>query len=379
MRISFLHLVLPLLLGGLFACTGKGEKSFTDEGEPADTLTLHARYLTIADNGNYVGVSIADPWKEGRTLASYALVHVDSAIPEDLPENMRIVRVPVAKSAVFSSIYTSAMTELGALDALVAVADGMYFPPSDTVAALIREGAVVDAGQSVSPSVERLAASGATVVLRSPMEGSESGKLPASVVPVEMVDYMEVSPIGRAEWLLLFGELFGKRNEARKTFTQVVEDYGDLALKAQLASSPKPKVLTETEQSGVWYVPAGKSYQARMLSDGGADYPWKDTDGTGSLALSLEAVGQKAIDADMWLVRSYGYETTPETLIAVNPRYSAFNALKAGNIYSCNTAERLLFNDIAFHPERILADYIYIFHPEEMPGYQPRYFVRTGK
>ncbi len=376
-----LYIALPLLAGGLLACNKRSEADRTDftDIELADTLTLHSRYLTVADNGSYVDVTIADPWKEGGIIAKYALVNVDSAIPEGLPPTTHVVRVPVERSAVFSSVYTSALDELGAIDALSAVADAAYFFPEDTVTKLLKEGRLVDVGQSMNPSVERLAASGAQIVLRSPMEGTAGGKLPDKMVPVECVDYMERSPIGRAEWILLLGELYGRRDEARKIFTQVVEDYSDLSLKARLADSPKPKVLTETEYSGVWYVPSGDSYQARMLADAGADYPWAGTEGSGSLSLSLEAVADKALDADVWLVKSYGYETTPSTLKSLNPRYASFKALKEGNIYSCDTSVRNIFNDVAFHPEKILADYIAIFHPEEMPGYELRYFVRTGK
>lgn len=190
---------------------------------------------------------------------------------------------------------------------------------------------------------------------------------------------MEPSPIGRAEWILLLGELFGRRDEARKVFDNVINDYNGLVLKAKLAQTERPKVLVETEQSGVWYLPAGKSYQARMLADAGAYYPWEDTDGQGSLALSLESVAAKAIDADVWLIRTYGYETGPSTLIGLNPRYSSFKAVKEGGIYSCDSAIRPIFNDIAFHPERVLADYVAIFHPEVLPEHELRYFRRIEK
>ena len=85
----------------------------------------------------------------------------------------------------------------------------------------------------------------------------------------------------------------------------------------------------------------------------------------------------KALDADLWLVRSYGYETTTSTLKALNPRYTAFEAWKRGNIYSCDTEKRNIFNDVAFHPDKVLAEYIAIFHPELMPGYELQYFKHT--
>ena len=350
-----------------------------DQGElAADTLTHHARYLTIAQRPDgAVLVDIADPWSAG--YYSYALVHRDSVLPADLPSKATVIRTPVERAAVYAQVYTSAMDELGAIDALAAIADSQFFTDNDTVASLLNQGRITDLGTSQSPSAELLAASGSQVVLRSPYEGMTTAPPPPGLVPVECLDYMESSPIGRAEWMLLFGELFGKREQAKAVFEDVIDKYSSLAFKVGSSSTPKPKLLVETETSGVWYVPAGESYAARLYADAGAAYPWADSKGQGSLALSLEEVASKALDADLWLVRSFGYETTPASLKALNPRYASFKALKEGNVYSCDTSVRLIFNNVAFHPERLLADYVAIFHPDVLPDYQPRYFIKQSK
>lgn len=370
------RLLWTALCGAVLLSCGGGGDSAAD-APLADTLTHHARLLTMAERPDgAVLVDIANPWKKGACLGSYLLVHRDSVVPADVPAGVPVVRVPVDRAAVYASVHTGAMRELGALDALVAVADAAFFPPGDTVAVMLKNGRLVDAGNSADPSAELLAASGAEVVLRSPMQGAAAPPLPPGIVAVECADYMEDTPVGRAEWILLIGELFGRRDEARAVFDSVIDAYSSLKLRVMSSAVPNPKILVETETSGVWYVAAGDSYAARMYADAGADYPWADTEGTGSLALSLEEVAARAIDADVWLVRSYGYETTPRTLTALNPRYAAFKALKEGNIYSCDTQARNIFVEASFHPEFILADYIAIFHPDVMPDYKPKYFQR---
>lgn len=363
----------------LSACSGGGSATTGSDVAMADTLTHHAQYLVLADQGHgVVRADIANPWSEGKTLARYALVQRDSLLPENLDSDIKVVRVPVEKAAVFSSVYTSALNELGALDCVKAVADGAYFPPADTVRTLMAQGLITDAGAAAAPSVELLAQAGVEAVLLSVFNGA-TVTLPPTAVEVKCVDYMETTPIGRAEWLLLLGELTDKRREAQKIFSDVIDNYSSTAFKAAGAQSPKPKILAETEVSGVWYVAGGNSYMARIFADAGAEWPWADTDDSGSLALSIEDVAAKAMDADLWLVRGYGFDTTPESLAAINSRYKAFKAWKEGNIYSCNSAERPIFDDAAFHPDRILAEYTAIFHPEVMPGYELRYFKRTGK
>ncbi len=371
--------IIWAMLSGVALCACNRGASFTYEDvETADTITHHARYLTIADcGGGTVRVDIADPWNEGKYLARYALVARDSVIPSDLDSEVKIIRTPVERAAVFSSVYTEAFNELGALSSIAAIADSPYFAKEDTITKLIHGGKIADLGSAAAPSVELMAANGIDVVLRSPQQGMPGAKLPGHIVAVECADYMETSPIGRAEWILLLGELTGNREAAANVFENVIDNYSSLVFEVSGATSPRPKLLAETEYSGVWYVPQGGSYMARMYADAGADWPRSDTEGSGSLSLSLEEVAKKALDADVWLVRSYGYETTPATLKALNPRYANFEAVKNGNIYSCNTEERNIFNVCAFHPDEVLAEYIAIFHPEVLPDYKLKYFKHT--
>ena len=375
--------ILGLVVAGA-ACSRQGSKAedrwpdgIENAADAPDTLTHHASLLTIVDRGSYVSVELADPWKKGATLGRYALVHKDSAIPEGIPAGVTTIRVPVERAAVFSTVHANTLPELGALPSLVAVADGSFFAPADTVSSLIASGKVSDVGSSMSPSIEKLVASRAEIALLSPMEGTASpisDRLP--VKPVYMADYMERSPIGRAEWILLLGELFGQRDRASGIFTGVIDSYSDLVFKKGSSAVKAPKVITELESSGVWYVPAGESYMARMLSDAGADYPWASTKGAGSLSLDMAQVLDRASDADVWLMRLYGHDASRASVLAANPLNEKFKAFRTGEVYSCNTADRPIFNDIAFHPEKVLADYVAIFHPDVMPGYELRYYKK---
>lgn len=363
-----------IILLGLCSC---GQKHMAESyASIADTLTHHSTLLTIADHGNgVVRVDISSPGNSDAFLGRYALVDKNLTMPDSFPADVKIIPVPVERAAVFSAVHTAAIEELGASEAIAAVADGRYFAEGEKIKDAIDRGNIVDVGNSDSPSAELLLASRSQVVLRSPGDGTTT-LLPSAMVPVEMADYFETSPIGRAEWILLLGELFGKRDVARSIFTDVIDRYNDLTLNVYLSARNHPKVLTETEQSGIWYVPAGQSYMARMLADAGAAYPWLDTTGTGSLPLSFEAVFEKAHDADFWLVRTYGKQVNSENITSLNKRYGDIKAVKDGNVYGCDTALKTFYNDIAFHPELILADFVAILHPEILPEYKLKYFSK---
>lgn len=112
-----------------------------------------------------------------------------------------------------------------------------------------------------------------------------------------------------------------------------------------------------------------------MISDAGATYPWADTNGTGSIEMQPAAVLDKAENAAFWLIRSYG-ALDKGKLASDAPISSNFEAFKNGNVFVCNTAISPLFDEFPFHPEKLLRDYIIIFHPELMQHEAPHYFNR---
>ena len=167
----------------LWSCNAGG--SADTDTPTADTLTFHARFLTMAErpDGSVI-VDVGSPWKGESKLGCYLLVHRDSAMPSDVPAGVRVIRTPVERAAVYSAVHTGAMRELGAVDALCAVADAAYFPPEDTVSVLLRSGKLTDVGNSADPSAELLVASDAKVVLRSPMQGMSSAPVPPGIVAI---------------------------------------------------------------------------------------------------------------------------------------------------------------------------------------------------
>ena len=358
------------------ACGRGGSGSKETIPATADTITSCAGLLDIVRHEGYTEATISDPWRPGHALARLALVPRNSAAP-DVPDGYTaVVRVPLERSVVFSSVHTAPVFELGCGSAINAVADGRWFPPADTVARLLAEGRMQDIGSSSAPSVERILALGADAVLLSPMQDSDNAAMQrAGITAIPMADYMERTPLARAEWIKLLGELYGAPAEADSIYKAVAAAYDSIRTAASEAGQ-RPKVLTETLTSGVWYVPGGTSYMASMLTDAGADYPWSDTDADGSLALDASAVLDRASDADIWLLRCFGGVPTYEDLARDNPAARHISAFGKRNIYVCDTSAKNIFNDIAFHPERILRDFAIIFHPGIAEGETTAYFEK---
>ena len=127
----------------------------------------------------------------------------------------------------------------------------------------------------------------------------------------------------------------------------------------------------------VWYLPNGSSPEAQLLKDANVNYLWKDTSGNGSLALSFEAVFEKAKDADLWL--SPSYYSSLEQLESANTLYTNFKAFKNKAIYSfTNTTGKtggVLYYELGTaRPDLILKDLIKVSHPKLLEDYTPFFF-----
>ena len=258
--------------------------------------------------------------------------------------------------------------ELGALDAVRGVVDSQYFNDS-TLAAGIKAGTIADCGNSMNPTVEKVIDMQPDAILLSPYQDASYGQIAKLDIPlIECADYLEYDPIGRAEWVKFYGELVGKRAEADSLFDAVVTAYNDVKKKAAGAQT-RPTVVTEMVISGVWNVPGGQSYMARILNDAGGKYLWADDQNTGSLALDFNQVLAVAQDADYWFIKWTNINSLSD-LQGANDLNKEMAAFKNKRVYVCDTDKTRFFDRIPFHPELLLREFAAIMHPELFTDYK---------
>lgn len=351
----------------MFACA-----SDKKERQPTSSIISEATGITIDMNDNYTVVNIKNPWKEGSTLQSYILIPKSREIPQNLPKGT-IIRTPLSNILVYSSVHAGIIKELGHLNSIKGVCDAEYFNMAEIQEGLALEK-ITNAGMSMSPSIEKIIELSPEAIILSPFQNAGYGTLTNLGIPIiECADYMESTPLGRAEWIKFFGLLFGEYQSADSIFLDTKEKY--TKLKAMVPpTAKKPKVIQETLNSGIWYVPGGNSYMAHLFNDAGANYPWKDDTSTGTISLDFTQVFDKAHDADIWLLRSYGNDVTYKSLLDIHELNGQFAAYKNHNIYACNSAKTTLYEDFPFHPDILLREFICIFHPGTIKNYNLRYF-----
>ncbi len=335
-----------------------------------DSVITSAKLLLMQRTADYTLVTVADPWKGG-VLHRYVLVPDGASLPADLPDGT-LVRTPIKNALVYSSVHTSLMRELGALDALRGVVDKQYFNDSD-IAAGVADGRIADCGNSMNPTVERVIDMQPDAILLSPYQDASYGQIAKLDIPIiECADYLEYDPLGRAEWVKFYGELLGKRDEADSLYQAVVSAYQNMKDKAAAAQS-HPTVVTEMVINGIWNVPGGQSYMARILHDAGGRYPWAGDPNTGSLALDFNQVLAVAQDVDYWFIKWTNINSLKDLQGAydLNKEMAAF---QNKHVYVCDTDKSRFFDRIPFHPEVLLREFAAILHPELFPDYQPQMY-----
>lgn len=358
---------LTLVTITLFNLHGCRNRNSHDSAEIlGDTLTSCARLLTLIDCGNYTVAEVKNPWDTTGLLNRYILIDKDNPDGLTFPDGM-IIKVPLKNSIVYSDVHGSAIGEIGATDAISGVADATYFKTPEIVDGL-KSGKITDIGQATAPTLEKIISINPDAILASPYQNAGHGLIGQTGIPViECADYMETTPLGRAEWIKLLGLLYGNRDHADKIFNDTKARYDSLRFIA-LAISTLPTVVTEQLTDGIWYVPGGKSYMARILGDAAVRYPWSDDDSSGSLQLDFSTVFDHAHNADFWLIRTWGHDLTLDELKSNYALNASMDAFKKGHVYAANTAEVPLFEDLPFHPDRLLHEYLAIFHPYMLKG-----------
>ena len=370
MRTIIIYICGLLLLA---SCNGQQTTSGVQCG---DTLQLkYASLLSIVDFDGYSVVEIQNPWKTGKTLHRYVLVENTSAqIPEK--EQGSVIHTPLTQAAVFTTVHCSLLMNLDCQDKIAAVADLQYIK-IPWIHEQVSAGRIADCGNGLNPVVEKIMDVKPDAILLSPFENSGGyGKTEDLGIPiVECAEYMEDSPLGRAEWMKFYGRLFGKREKADSLFVVVDSNYHALCRQAQELGEGR-RVLVDKMVGNVWYVPGGKSTIGQMVRDAGGRSPWADDDHSGSLALSFETVLSKSGNADVWLMNTSSSQPfTYESLAAEHHGYTQFKAFREQNIYFINTLQVPYFEEVSFRPDLLLRDYITMLHPN--PQHPPlRYFQK---
>lgn len=380
-------LVLLISFSFLWSCQDKNQTDtvVSDTSEidiaPIHSITLnYATGFSVANYEDYKILTINNPWPNAETNYKYLLVSKSQAAQNTFNSSNYdgIITVPIEKMVVTSTTHIPALELLEVENTLIGF-PGMNYISSEKTRQRIALGAVRELGKTEGLNTEVLLELYPDVVIGFGIDGNNKSFETIRKTGIPVIyngDWVETSPLAKAEWIKFFGALYNKSEQAETIFKAIETDYLEVKKLAQ-NSSKNIRVLSGAMHKDIWYLPSGKSPEAQLLSDANLDYIWKNSDSKGSLALNFEVVFDTAKDADIWI--SPSYYGSFETLEKANVLYTKFDAFKNKKIYSfVNTVGEtggVTYYELGTaRPDLVLKDLVKIAHPELLENYDLQFF-----
>jgi len=345
---------------------------------PEKATLTHSDGFTLEYFKHYKVITVRTP-APGAEPLQFVLVQCGAPTPPGFAET-QISQVPVKSIVVMSSTFVTTLDELNLLDRLVGLDEATYISNAKVLQmadagqlTMIGVGAGVNVEQALDLQPELIMAVSAGNV-----EFDAHPKLQEAGLKVVLnAEWMETSPLGRAEWSKFIAAFFNREAAAETLFAERVVQYEELAALASTVQD-RPTVFVNVVARGTWSVPGGHTYIARFLADAGADYLWAGETTNERLQLSFEEVYDTARDAQFWV--NTGRVATVEELLAGDERYADFVAFQTGNLWNNNArlgpnGGNEYWEVGVVHPEVVLADLITIFHPELLPDHELVYYL----
>lgn len=346
---------------------------------PNKTSLSYSEGLTVEYFNHYKVVSVLNPWRGADETFQYVLVQCGTPAPDEYDAS-QIIEVPIQRFVSLSTTILPGLDEMNLLDRLVAVEEFDYVS-TVAVRQLIDDGTLAEVSDGGILNVELVLEQEPDLVMTfaygSPEWDAHPKLLEAGLLTAITADYMETSPLGRAEWMKFTALFFNAEAQAEAAFRQKVERYEELTALASNVTD-KPTVLTGIHRSDSWRVSGGRSYFARFLLDAGAKYLWADDDSTGSIPLDFESVFDHAAQADFWVPNTGRWQTLAG-VVAEDERYAELAAFQNGTIINNNAKVNEFGGNDYFeagiaNPDLVLEDLISVFHPDLLPEHELVFF-----
>jgi len=344
---------------------------------PEKATLTHSDGFTIEYFKHYKVITVHTPTPGAEPL-QYVLVQCGAPTPPGFAA-AQISQVPVKSIVVMSSTFVTTLDDLDLLDRLVGLDEATYISNAK-ILQMVDAGQLTMIGVGAGVNVEQaidLQPDLIMTVSAGNVEFDSHPKLQEAGLKVVLnAEWMETSPLGRAEWSKFIAAFFNREAAAETLFAERALEYEKLAALTSTVQA-KPTVFVNIVARGTWSVPGGHTYIARFLADAGADYLWAGEMTNERLQLSFEEVYDTARDAQFWI--NTGRVATVEELLAGDARYTDFVAFQTGNLWNNNArlgpnGGNEYWEVGVVHPEAVLADLITIFHPELLPDHELVYY-----
>jgi iron complex transport system substrate-binding protein len=346
--------------------------------QPKSTIKYAKGFDIVIENGTKKLV-IKSAYKGSNEVFEY---NIAKRTPNSIVDYKDVtIEIPVQKIVVTSTTHIPMVELLNEESTIIGFPYAKYVSAKKT-RVLIDNGNIAEIGKENSLNTEILLDLQPELVVGYSVSSADNSLTTVQKSGINVIyngDWLEETPLGRAEWIKFFGVLFDKEKQADSIFKVIESNYLE-AKNIALKSTQKPTILSGAIMSkDIWNLPAGDSFVAQFLKDANLNYLWKNSEGKGSLSLSFESVFDKGANADFWIAP--GYFSSKEQLLNSNQLYTKFNAFHNNNIYTPTIKKGetggIIYYELApTRPDLVLKDIIKITNPELLPNYNFTFFEK---
>lgn len=370
-------LIYSLLILPLSCSSGQSDKIAEVHGKRNE----YSERFIISHNDGYSKITVINPWQgANERYIDYYISDDISAIPPGTESSQIIIR-PVESIVCTSTTHIAMLDTLGGAELIKGVS-GSEFVYNKVLRSRIEKGIVSDIGYENGYNSELIYSIRPDILLAYGV-GSESVPVYSrlsdmGVTVLYIADYLENHPLARSEWIKVFGELLGKQDMAEKIFLSVSNEYKEIVKKITDEGKSKPDVLLGLPFKDKWFISPGNSYMARLIKDAGGKYLWEESQSDVSIPMSLEAVCQQAMKADVWL--NAGIAGSINDIRLVDSRLADLPVTSEGSVFNNNRRlNRYGGNDYwesgIINPHILLKDIACILNPDIFPGHELTYYT----
>lgn len=363
----------------LMGCKDQTSQPTAVETEPDTVLTVrYANGFEVETRAGYRVLRIKEAWPGADKVFEYALGSTEVLDTLSGTFDAKVV-VPIEQIVVTSTTHIPSLESLQEGESLIGFPNLDYIS-SEATRARIEAGAVTELGQNEALNTEVLIELQPDALVTFAVSGDNATARTVAQTGIPVLynsDWTEIHPLGKAEWIKFFGVLYGKEELANELFEQIETDYQQAKTLAATAPN-RPTVVSGAMYKDVWYLPQGQSWAAQFLTDASANYLWKDSEGTGSLSLNLEAVLEKGSQAQFWI--GPGQFTSYAQMEEAHQVYTQFQAFQNNQVFSFTNKKGatggVIYYELAPNrPDLVLKDLIHILHPDLLPDHKPVFFT----
>lgn len=377
------YLWVLLLAFGFTSCRNSNSELSSDKNVSSSIENTYAKGFKIENYQNYKILNVYNPWQHAEGVVYKYIVTKDAKLVPDSLKKYDIITTPVKRIVCLSTTHLAFLKELNQVDAICGVSAPEFIYDS-LIRQKVERGSISNVGYDQAMNIETIISLKPDFVMAYGVGSESSGQFQRlkqlGIKVVFNAEYLERTPLGKAEWINFVAAFFDQEDSASTIFKKTAENYNQLQEKAASAET-KPMILSGLPWKGVWYVPGGKSYASNFIYDAGGDYLWKEDSGSESLPLSLETVMERSNKAAIWI--NPGSALSLNEITSLDARMKNVNSLQEKAVYNFNLRRSPgggndFWESGVVHPDWVLKDLIAIFHPNLMPNHTFVYYQKLN-